>query len=68
MTTFFWFLLAFLAVLFAFYGGIVIGICDCKRQFGIPKGCKSCYEYECGLIDRYEEMKAREAEYGYSNP
>lgn len=30
-------LVAVLCVLFAFYGGIIIGIADCKRRFGIPK-------------------------------
>lgn len=31
-------IVAFLAVLFTFYGGIIIGIHECKKQFNIPKG------------------------------
>lgn len=29
------FILGFCAV---FYGGIILGMADCKRRFGIPKG------------------------------
>lgn len=25
-------------VILAFYGGVITGIADCKRRFGIPKG------------------------------
>lgn len=66
MNAFYW-ILFILCVTFAFWGGIVIGITDCKRKFMIPKGCESLYEYECHLIEEYEEMKAREAEYGSNN-
>lgn len=37
MENVFFFLLCFLAIAFAFYGGIILGIADCKRRFGIPK-------------------------------
>lgn len=37
MTVLFWIVIVLL-ILFAFYGGIVLGITDCKRQYGIGKG------------------------------
>lgn len=31
-------LLAFVSCLCCFYGGLVLGIADCKRRYSIPKG------------------------------
>lgn len=37
MTVFLW-LLQILGILGAFYGGIIVGIADCKKRFNVPKG------------------------------
>lgn len=39
-------LLLVLVALFGFYGGICVGIADCKRRFKIPKSAIGVDEYE----------------------
>lgn len=34
---------AFAGLVITFYGGVIMGIADCKRQFGIPKGAVDGY-------------------------
>lgn len=35
--------LVFVGLVIAFYGGVIVGIADCKRQYGIPKGAVDGY-------------------------
>lgn len=35
------YIIVFLFLGLLFYGGVMVGIADCKRRFGIPKGADS---------------------------
>lgn len=56
MSVFGFAILCILALLASFYAGVVLGICDTKRSYGIPKGCTpEVYKFEMDELKNFAD-------------